>query len=85
MNTEVPGTVPLGVLSITEARAQLPDLLARFREAGPAGQPVVLGRRRHAEAVLVPYGRYRVMVDDLEAAAVAIARFRAAAALSRIP
>ena len=61
-------TLPVKVLSITEARAQLPDLLARFREAGPAAEPVVLGLRRHAEAVLVPYERYRTTVDDLEAA-----------------
>ena len=78
-------TLPVKVLSITEARAQLPDLLARFREAGPAAEPVVLGLRRHAEAVLVPYERYRTMVDDLEAAAAWIADFRAAAELPSIP
>ena len=77
--------LPVKVLSITETRAQLPDLLARFREAGPAAEPVVLGLRRHAEAVLVPYERYRTMVDDLEAAAAWIAGFRAAAELSRSP
>jgi PHD/YefM family antitoxin component YafN of YafNO toxin-antitoxin module len=75
----------MGVLSIAEARAQLPDLLARFREAGPAAEPVVLGRRRHAEAVLVHYERYRSMVDDLEAAQAWIATFWAVAELSRIP
>ncbi|MHB1894005.1 MAG: hypothetical protein ACYCTZ_11000 [Candidatus Dormibacteria bacterium] len=48
-------------------------------------EPVVLGRRRHAEAVLVPYERYRTMVDDLDAAATWIADFRAAAERSRIP
>ena len=76
---------PVKVLSITEARSQLPDLLARFREAGLAGRPVVLGCRRQAEAVLVPYERYRAMVDDLEMAQTWIANFRAAADLPRIP
>ncbi len=85
MTTEVPGTLPLGVLSITEARVQLPGLLARFREAGPAAQPVVLGRRRRAEAVLVHYDRYRLTLDELEAAQAWIADFRRAADLSRIP
>ncbi|MHB1526546.1 MAG: type II toxin-antitoxin system Phd/YefM family antitoxin [Candidatus Dormibacteria bacterium] len=73
------------VLSITEARGRLPALLAGFREAGLTAEPVVLGRRRHAEAVLVPYERYRTMVDDLDAAATWIADFRAAAERSRIP
>lgn len=78
-------TLPVKVLSITEARAQLSNLLARFREVGPAADPVVLGRRRHAEAVLVPYERYWTMVDDLEAAATWITGFRAAAELPSIP
>jgi len=49
---------PHEVLATREARAQLPALLARFRQAGASAEPVVIGARRRPEAVVLSYERY---------------------------
>lgn len=49
---------PHDVLATREARAQLPALLNRFRQAGAAAEPVVIGARRRPEAVVLSYERY---------------------------
>jgi predicted nucleotidyltransferase len=50
------------VVSVADARASLSQTLKRFRsEASPA--PIVLGSHRRAEAVLVRYRDYRVLLD----------------------
>jgi PHD/YefM family antitoxin component YafN of YafNO toxin-antitoxin module len=49
---------PHEVLATREARAQLPALLERFRQAGADAEPVVIGARRRPEAVVLSYERY---------------------------
>jgi hypothetical protein len=48
-----------------EARQQLSKVLARFREQGPDAEPMFLGSHRSPEAVLLPYPRYRAVLDEL--------------------
>ncbi|CAN5273023.1 hypothetical protein BH20ACT16_BH20ACT16_01960 [soil metagenome] len=44
---------PHDVLATREARAQLPALLERFRQAGADAEPVVIGAHRSPEAVVL--------------------------------
>lgn len=65
---------PHDVLATREARAQLPALLERFRQAGAKAEPVVIGARRRPEAVVMSYERYLQLAGG---------RARVAAALDR--
>lgn len=65
---------PHDVLATREVRAQLPAMLARFRQAGVNAEPVVIGARRRPEAVVLSYERYLQMAGG---------RARVAAALDR--
>ena len=57
---------PHDVLATREARAQLPALLERFRQAGADAEPVVIGARRRPEAVVLSYERYLRLVGGRE-------------------
>jgi PHD/YefM family antitoxin component YafN of YafNO toxin-antitoxin module len=63
---------PHDVLATREARAQLPALLARFRQAGADAEPVVIGARRRPEAVVLSYERYLKLAGGRERVAAAL-------------
>jgi antitoxin StbD len=63
---------PHDVLATREARAQLPALLERFRQAGADAEPVVIGARRRPEAVVLSYERYLKLVGGHERVAAAL-------------
>ena len=63
---------PHEVLATREARAQLPALLERFRQAGADAEPVVIGARRRPEAVVVSYERYLKLVGGRARVAAAL-------------
>jgi predicted nucleotidyltransferase len=59
MNTET----GFEVVGVSDARARLTGILRRFR-ADAAAEPVVIGSHRHADAVLVPFVRYRELTSS---------------------
>jgi len=63
---------PHDVLATREARAQLPALLERFRQAGVDAEPVVIGARRRPEAVVLSYERYLQLAGGRERVAAAL-------------
>ena len=63
---------PHDVLATREVRAQLPALLARFRQAGADAEPVVIGARRRPEAVVLSYERYLQLAGGRERVAAAL-------------
>lgn len=63
---------PHDILATREARAQLPALLERFRQAGADAEPVVIGARRRPEAVVLSYERYLQMAGGRERVAAAL-------------
>ena len=65
---------PHDVLATREARAQLPALLERFRQAGADAEPVVIGARRRPEAVVLSYERYLQLAGGRERVAAALDR-----------
>jgi PHD/YefM family antitoxin component YafN of YafNO toxin-antitoxin module len=65
---------PHVVLATREARAQLPALLERFREAGADAEPVVIGAHRRPEAVVLSYERYLQLAGGRERVAAALER-----------
>jgi antitoxin StbD len=65
---------PHDVLATREARAQLPALLQRFRQAGADAEPVVIGARRRPEAVVLSYERYLQLAGGRERVAAALER-----------
>ncbi len=65
---------PHEVLATREARAQLPALLERFRQAGADAEPVVIGARRRPEAVVLSYERYLRLAGGRERVAAALER-----------
>jgi len=71
---------PHDVLATREARAQLPALLERFRQAGADAEPVVIGAHRRPEAVVLSYERYLQLAGGRERVAAALDRQAAEAA-----
>jgi PHD/YefM family antitoxin component YafN of YafNO toxin-antitoxin module len=65
---------PHDVLATREARAQLPTLLERFRQAGADADPVVIGARRRPEAVVLSYERYLLLAGGREQVSAALDR-----------
>jgi PHD/YefM family antitoxin component YafN of YafNO toxin-antitoxin module len=65
---------PHEVLATREARAQLPALLERFRKAGAAAEPVVIGAHRRPEAVVLSYERYLQLAGGRERVAAVLDR-----------
>jgi PHD/YefM family antitoxin component YafN of YafNO toxin-antitoxin module len=65
---------PHDVLATREARAQLPAMLERFRQAGADAEPVVIGARRRPEAVVLSYERYLQLAGGRERVAAALER-----------
>ena len=63
---------PHQVLATREARAQLPAMLERFRQAGADAEPVVIGARRRPEAVVLSYERYLKLAGGRERVAAAL-------------
>lgn len=63
---------PHDILATREARAQLPALLERFRQAGADAEPVVIGARRRPEAVVLSYERYLQLAGGRERVAAAL-------------
>ena len=68
---------PLVVAPVVEARQQLSQVLARFRAEGEMAKPMVLGSHRSPEAVLLPYGRYRALLEEMEELRAFRERYRA--------
>jgi len=52
--------------TISDTRAHLTGLVARFRAEGADAEPVVFGDRRRAEAVLLPHETYELLVGLAE-------------------
>lgn len=52
--------------TISDARARLTEHVARFRTEGVEADPVVFGDHRHAEAVLLPYETFELLMDVAE-------------------
>jgi PHD/YefM family antitoxin component YafN of YafNO toxin-antitoxin module len=65
---------PHEVLATREARAQLPAMLERFREAGADAEPIVIGARRRPEAVVLSYERYVQLAGGRDRVAAALAQ-----------
>jgi PHD/YefM family antitoxin component YafN of YafNO toxin-antitoxin module len=65
---------PHDVLATREARAQLPAMLERFRQAGADAEPIVIGARRRPEAVVLSYERYLQLAGGRERVAAALER-----------
>jgi hypothetical protein len=42
---------------LSEVRARLSGILARFRREGAAAEPIAFGSHRKPEAILIPYGQ----------------------------
>jgi prevent-host-death family protein len=55
------------VLSVSDARARLTGILRAFRTDSSAVDPIVIGSHRRADAVLVPYARYRELTASQRA------------------
>jgi antitoxin StbD len=71
--------LPLPVIPTSEARAQLPDALRRFRTDGPLARPMVFGGHRRAEGVVIPFDLYVDLIPAIEDLKIAyLARERAA-------
>lgn len=54
------------VIAAADARRDLAKYLRAFRRAPSSARPVVLGRHRRAEAVLMPLEQYRALLARLE-------------------
>jgi hypothetical protein len=67
--------MPIEVLSVREAREQLPSLLERFRSGDRT--PVFLGSQRKSEAVMISVDVYNELTGRDNAAAQALASLRA--------
>jgi hypothetical protein len=67
--------VRVDVLSVREAREQLPSLLERFRQGDR--KPVFLGSHRKTEAVMIPVEVYEELTQRDSAVAQALASLRA--------
>jgi hypothetical protein len=52
------GPVVIKVHPLSEVRARLSGILARFRREGAAAEPVAFGTHRKPEAILLPYEAY---------------------------
>ena len=50
--------VVVQVHPLSEVRARLSGILARFRREGAAAEPVAFGSHRKPEAILIPYEAY---------------------------
>ena len=50
--------VVIQVHPLSEVRARLSGILARFRREGAAAEPVAFGSHRKPEAILIPYEAY---------------------------
>ena len=57
--------------TISSAREQLTTHVARFRAEGIDAEPVVFGDHRQAEAVLLPYATFELLLDVAEDIAIA--------------
>lgn len=57
--------------TISDARAHLTEHVARFREQGIEAEPVVFGDHRSAEAVLLPYATFELLLEMAEDLAIA--------------
>ncbi|MCK2029655.1 MULTISPECIES: hypothetical protein [Microbacterium] len=58
--------LPIPVLPTSEARAQLPDALRRFRKEGALSRPLVFGGHRRAEGVVIPFDLYVDLIPAIE-------------------
>jgi hypothetical protein len=57
---------PIPVLPTNEARAALPQALARFRESGALAEPVVFGAQRRPEGVMISFELYSELLPVIE-------------------
>lgn len=57
--------------SISDTRKDLTRTVDRFRTEGAKSTPVVFGRRRRAEAVVMPYEAYEALLEIVEDVAIA--------------
>ena len=57
--------------TISGARRELTKHVARFRRDGLDAEPVVFGNHRRAEAVVVPYETFQLLLDVAEDIAIA--------------
>jgi antitoxin StbD len=55
-----------GVWPLNEVRGSFPSILDRFAEEGLTSPPVVIGRHRKPEAVMVPYRLFARMLAVYE-------------------
>jgi predicted nucleotidyltransferase len=65
----------MDVMPVAEARAGLSRLLADFRSQDDV-EVVVIGSHRRPEAALLPYGRYRALIQHRDVQQVSLARLR---------
>ncbi len=52
--------------TVSDTRRRLTGHVARFRSEGLEAEPVVFGDRRHADAVLLPFETFRLLLDIAE-------------------
>lgn len=54
------------VTPINEARNQLPQLLSQFETDGVNATPLIFGRHRKPEAVVIPYDLFEWLLERLD-------------------
>lgn len=59
-------TIP--VVAAAQARTELSSLLDRFMEDGVLAEPMVFGRQRVAEGVVIPFELYQQLAEPIERA-----------------
>jgi hypothetical protein len=57
-NINMAGPEVIQVHPLSEVRARLSGILARFRREGAAAEPIAFGSHRKPEAILIPYEAY---------------------------
>lgn len=61
------GMRPAEVITVTDARSMLPQLLSSLHDDGPDAEPVYIGAHRRAAGVLVSVERFEEMTEELAA------------------
>ncbi|MFD8560650.1 hypothetical protein ACFV1N_25535 [Streptosporangium canum] len=55
------------VRPVIEARTDFVSTVTRMGEQGLQAMPVIVGRRRKPEAVIIPYALYEALLDEIDA------------------
>lgn len=59
------GTASIPVVPASQARTELSALLDRFNEHGVLSEPMIFGRQRVAEGVVIPFELYEQLAEPI--------------------